>query len=200
MNEKEEHRVEAHSRTRLLIGVGLSALAVAGIATVVFWPGSDHTAEPPVLEPVVVVTPAAPAPPTALGTLEDTAATDVIAHVLEISIVHVETADDLGKLMENVAANGYLAELENQWQELVANGWAMDGSPTVVSTEIHEVSDTSATVTACIDSSNVRTLDADGNAIGAASGTRALNTFALEQSDDGIWRITSHSFPNDPAC
>lgn len=195
-NDTVEH---TRSRKRVFVGAGIASVVVLGAGAAALWlvPGQ---AEDPTTDPVVVVKPADPAPTTEPGEIEDTSATDVIAHVLAIPIQPVETAEDLDTLMGNVASGGYLRELESQWQELVANGWSVEGTPTVVSAEVTEASDSQATVVACVDSSNVRILDAAGVAIGAASTVRALNVYTLEQSGDGIWRITSHSFPNDPAC
>lgn len=195
-NDTVEH---TKSKKRVFIGAGIASIVILGAGAAALWLVPEQAADPKA-DPVVVVKPAEPAPSTEPGEIEDNSATDVVAHILAIPIQPVETVEDLDTLMGNVASGGYLQELENQWQELVANGWSVEGSPTVVSAEVTEASDTQATVVACVDSSHVRTLDAAGVAIGTASTARALNVYTLEQSSDGIWRITSHSFPNDPAC
>lgn len=196
----EEDMVErTRSRRRALIAAGVSAAVIAAAGASARWLVPDPAAQPQP-HPVVVVDPVKPAPSTEPGSIADASARDVVAHVLAVPFQPVETADDLGTLMGNVAADSYLQELESQWQELVANGWSIEGTPKVVSAEVTESSDTHATVVACVDSSNVRTLDAAGVVIGSASDTSARNVFTLEQRSDGVWRITAHSFPDDPAC
>lgn len=204
MSRDEHAAIAARGRKRIILIASLIvAVILCGLAAA-FLLIPDLVEHPPA-EPVVDVKPAAPAPSTAPGELEEASAAEVIAHILAVPIEPVETVDDFDTVMGPVAADGYLRELENLWQELVANGWTLEGAPTVVSAEITDASDTHATVVACIDSSSVRMLDAEGDAIGAdaigpEANTRVRNLFTLEQSSDGVWRITSHSFPNDPAC
>lgn len=144
--------------------------------------------------------PAEPAPPTATGQLATTEASEIVEHIISVPFAHAETPDELSTVLASVAQDNYLAELANQWQELAVNGWSVEGTPKVLYSEITEATETTAQVTACIDASAVRTLDATGAPIGEPTSSAALHNFTLEQDDTGHWRITGHSFPNDPAC
>lgn len=143
---------------------------------------------------------AEPAPPTASGEIAEQEATAIVEHIISVPFAGAESADQLGAVLAPVAQGNYLEELENQWQEFASNGWSVDGTPKVLSTKVIEATETTAHVTACIDASAVRTLDAAGTPIGEPTTGAAFHNFTLEQDHTGHWRITSHSFPNDPAC
>lgn len=145
-------------------------------------------------------TPATPNPPP----LKDATVTvsDFLAATAIIAPDAPDTADQLAK----VAAGSIIAEIENDQQELVANGWTQKGTPIVDSLSIVSNDATatppSAVVQACIDSSAVVTFDSDGKPLagpGDAKPDRALNIFKL-QRDGTSWRVTARSFPNDTTC
>ncbi|WOF22633.1 hypothetical protein N8K70_14740 [Microbacterium betulae] len=140
------------------------------------------------------------------GDLEPEDATDLVAESLTPPDAGTAPdAEDLEALLTDLAAGSYRAELEAQWLELSANGWSYSGEPRVADLEIVALDERSdpatAEVTACIDSSEVVLLDAEGQRIGSQDDVvpRAAHLFALVRDDD-TWRVTSRSFPDDPAC
>jgi len=190
------------------IAVGVVALGVIGaiIAFAMIPNGLPSGAPSGSPTPVVTATPAPAADPTAVGDLDDDAALDVIETALTAPFATVGTAADLQELLKNIAVDAYAEELEAQWQELISQGWTISGTPTLVTAEVTSLDADAqvphATVTACVDSSEVVISDAAGDRIGdpAAMTPRALHLFALLQGEDGVWRISEHSFPNDPNC
>lgn len=192
------------------VAVGALVLGVTGaIIAVTLNQGSaggpDGSATP-MPTPSVTATPAPAADPTEVGELDETVATDVIVTALAAPISTATTPGDLEALLKNVATDAYAAELEAQWLELNSQGWTVSGSPDLVSTAVTAL-DTDAAVptaqvTACLDSSAVVIADYAGDPIGDVSAMtpRALHLFTLLQGDDGVWRISSHTFPNDPTC
>lgn len=168
---------------------------------------SSDTATPtPAPTPTVTATPAPAAPPTVDGELDDDAALVTVETALAAPISTMGTSEDLAVLLKDVAVDAYAAEIEAQWQELVSQGWTITGEPALVSSDVTavnaDVEPATAEITACIDSSAVAILDANGDRIGDESATvpRALHLFSLVQGDDDIWRIAGHTFPNDPTC
>lgn len=187
----------------LLIAGAVTALALAPGSTDPGRPAAGSTPSP---TPEVTVTPAPAAAPVRPGVLDEDDASAVLTVALAAPIATVGTSADLAELLKNIAVDAYAAELEAQWQELLSQGWSLSGAPEVVSTEVTRLDDEStpatAEVTACIDSSDVVMSDADGEPIGDASAQlpRARHLFTLVQGEDDIWRISAHSFPNDPKC
>lgn len=166
---------------------------------------TDPTTAPDSPDPTSSPTSEAPSP-AAPGELNEDSATDVVSSAIGIPLTSPDSEDALADALTDVAVEGYAAELEAQWLELTSQGWSTTGSPRVESLEITELDTTSdpatAEMTACIDSSEVTTVDAEGASIGdpSAVSPRAFHLFTMVQGDDGIWRISSHSFPNDPSC
>jgi hypothetical protein len=132
-------------------------------------------------------------------------ATNVVeTYVKAFTALPTDTAN-LDSALGSLAGETVRAEIAAQLLELDANGWTREGTPTVASLTV-VTSDPDGTpptlsVVACIDSSDVVLKDSAGEAIqGGPQPRRALNTYVLQQNDDGSWIIVSHSFPNDPAC
>jgi len=156
--------------------------------------------------PTVTATPATAAPGTAAGELADDEALTIVETALAASLSGIGTPEDLDALLQDIAVDDYAAELEAQWLELSSQGWTVTGAPTLVDAEVTsldlDADQPVAQVTACVDSSDVEMLDAADARIGdpAATTPRALHLFTLVQDDDGAWRISAHSFPNDPTC
>ena len=164
-------------------------------------PTDSGSPAPPSAPPVT----SAPSP-AAPGELDEDSATQVLSTAIETPLTSAETEDALAEVLTDIAVEGYAAELEAQWLELTSQGWSTTGTARIDSLEITALDSASppatAEVAACLDSSEVLTLDAEGAPIGdpAAASPRALHLFTMVQGEDGIWRISSHSFPNDPSC
>lgn len=139
---------------------------------------------------------------TAVGVIDTEDASDLITSALD-AVAEAPVLAMPDAFLANVASGAYLAEIEAQFTELEANGWTTSGAPVVETvTVLPSTAETPATATveACIDSSAVLVLDADGEPVGTSSSPRAKHLFTLNQEANGSWRITSHSFANDPAC
>lgn len=114
-------------------------------------------------------------------------------------------ADKIDATLQATATGAILEELHNEQLELTANGWSKRGSERIVSLTVAETADPQAqaiTVSACIDSSDVVLLDADGEPI--VSGTpadqrRAINIYTLQRVGDS-WLISDRTFPDQAAC
>ncbi|MGO3089505.1 MAG: hypothetical protein ACTII7_07445 [Galactobacter sp.] len=131
-------------------------------------------------------------------------AEDLVSDGLSVALDEPQSAKELRAEVKDVAVDDYLEELETQWQELDAYGWEIEGSPRVLSSEVTTRSEKerTAVITACIDSSAVRLLDADRKAINARADRSGpgIQIFTVQQGDDARWRIVDRSFPADPAC
>lgn len=156
--------------------------------------------------------PTAPAPEGA-GPAPDSAGTRITNVVAKSSVKSFLSAvtkinADSGTLateLSTVASGTIVDELANEQQELKANGWTLSGIATVDSVKIvstnTSVNPSTVTVQACVDSSDVQTLDSDGKSLGIQTGSaaRALNLYTLQHNAAG-WRIVSRTFPNDTTC
>ena len=102
--------------------------------------------------------------------------------------------------VENFGSGAILAELKADTTELQANGWTREGTPTVISLRIVRADSASGLVEACIDSSSVYTVDADGKRLPRDESTlRSFNLFTLAHNGSD-WRISDRTFPPDAAC
>lgn len=184
----------------IVVGTVIAFAVVPGLS------GPIRSAADPTPSPSVTATPAPAATPSSTDAFDEADASEVIGLALAAPIATVGTSADLAELLKNVAVDSYAAELEAQWQELVSQGWTLSGAPQVVSTQVTHIDvnaeTPTAAVTACVDSSEVVIADAAGNPVGdpAATMPRALHLFDLIQGQDGLWRISAHTFPNDPEC
>lgn len=180
-----------------ITAVTLSGLPVPGVPGLPGGPASDG-------DPATAAEPVEPAPVTEPGALDDDEAAAIVQHVLATPFEPVETAEELDARMQSVAVDHYLEELEAEWLELVTSGWSFSGKPEVVSAEVTDLGSSkqgaTAEVVACIDSSQVRMLDAEGDPIGDSAAPRARQLFTLTQGDDTGWRIAARSFPDNPEC
>lgn len=176
------------------IGIAGEFDGTVGGGTISMGPPSPSATPVPKARPVI-------APPGVITT--ELAASAVTGFVASVAAIDPVSAD-LSAQLSTVATGTILSELENQGLELQANGWSLSGKPVVKSVTIIGTNLTgappTALVQACVDSSTVVTLDSGGKPIGGAtSPTPALNLFSMQQ-DAGVWRVTSRTFPNDPAC
>src|SRR5699024_6327746 len=115
------------------------------------------------------------------------------------------SSTDVSAQVSAVAGKRFISELEASLLELESQGWTLSGTPDVVLVRItsrdRNTTPPTVTIEACIDSSDVHTLDSNGDPLPTdPSSARALNSYVLSQQDNGTWLITSHSFPPDPSC
>ena len=103
--------------------------------------------------------------------------------------------------LSSVLTASALEEFDAQALEWTRDGTHATGTPTLE--DVHIISDDGAgniTVSACVDSSNVRVLNDAGTALtDDTTMTRAL-TYFLFVKDDGAWKLSGFSFPDDPTC
>jgi len=145
------------------------------------------------------------AEPGAGGPLPAEQADAAVQKFLDASVAVDPAAANSTDGLTTAAAGAILDEAQNDAQELEVNGWRREGAATVEAVTI--VNSDSATdpgtvvAQACVDSSSVRTLDADGKPLSAPGDTaqRALNLFTL-QYISGTWKVVARSFPDEFAC
>ena len=103
--------------------------------------------------------------------------------------------------LSSVLTASALEEFDAQALEWTRDGTHATGTPTLE--DVHIISDDGAgniTVSACVDSSNVRVLNDAGTALtDDTTMTRAL-TYFLFVNDGGAWKLSGFSFPDDPTC
>lgn len=147
-----------------------------------------------------------PAISTAPGELTEEDASALLENALVPPVAEAESVQALDDLMGDAVMDAYAEELEAQWLELSSQGWSVTGAPTISSLEITSLENSSqpatAEVLACIDSSDVTIVDAEGTPVGDPDAVmaRAQHRFTMIQAEDGIWRISSRAFPDAPDC
>ena len=103
--------------------------------------------------------------------------------------------------LSSVLTASALEEFDAQALEWTRAGTHATGTPTLE--DVHIISDDGAgniTVSACVDSSNVRVLNDAGTALtDDTTMTRALTYFEFV-NDGGAWKLSGFSFPDDPTC
>ena len=103
--------------------------------------------------------------------------------------------------LSSVLTASALEEFDAQALEWTRDGTHATGTPTLE--DVHIISDDGAgniTVSACVDSSNVRVLNDAGTALtDDTTVTRALTYFEFV-NDGGAWKLSGFSFPDDPTC
>ena len=103
--------------------------------------------------------------------------------------------------LSSVLTASALEEFDAQALEWTRDGTHATGTPTLE--DVHILSDDGAgnvTVSACVDSSNVRVLNDAGTALtDDTTMTRALTYFEFV-NDGGAWKLSGFSFPDDPTC
>ena len=103
--------------------------------------------------------------------------------------------------LSSVLTASALEEFDAQALEWTRDGTHATGTPTLE--DVHIISDDGAgniTVSACVDSSNVRVLNDAGTALtDDTTMTRALTYFEFV-NDGGAWKLSGFSFPDDPTC
>lgn len=103
--------------------------------------------------------------------------------------------------LSSVLTASALEEFDAQALEWTRDGTHATGTPTLE--DVHIISDDGAgniTVSACVDSSNVRVLNDAGTALtDDTTMTRALTYFQFVK-DGETWKLSGVSFPDDPTC
>ena len=103
--------------------------------------------------------------------------------------------------LSSVLTDSALEEFDAQALEWTRDGTHTTGSPTLE--DVHILSDDGAgniTVSACVDSSNVRVLNDAGTALtDDTTMIRALTYFQFVK-DGQTWKLSGCSFPDDPTC
>jgi hypothetical protein len=156
--------------------------------------------------------PAAPTGPTgphgpAVPISKKTADTALRSFLASVAAIPASTSSTkVPAQLAGVASGAIVSAIENQQQELTANGWTRHGTPLIASVTVISknltASTPTATVSACIDSSSVTTLDSSGKSIRAAddkSSQRAINIYTLNQRGN-TWVVTAQTFPDDTKC
>ncbi|WP_237236557.1 hypothetical protein [Rothia nasimurium] len=115
------------------------------------------------------------------------------------SYISAETTAQLEAAATGTALDQYLATAT----EYAQSGWHVEGTSAVVGTP--RIADgeyngqAAKIMEVCLDSSQVKVLDSNGNAMNSSQFTRSLNIFTLVE-DNGAWKIASHDFPNNADC
>ena len=103
--------------------------------------------------------------------------------------------------LSSVLTGSALEEFDAQAFEWTRDGTHTTGTPTLE--DVHILSDDGAgniTVSACVDSSNVRVLNDAGTALtDDTTMTRALTYFQFVK-DGETWKLSGFSVPDDPPC
>ena len=207
-------------RTTLVTASLLATVAVIGMAWAA-WPTEQSTLTSSVASdqphaaptPTPTPTPSASTPPPAAthapaipGALAPAEASAQVADFLATAATLAPDAPDTVDQLAKVASGAIVAEIANDQQEFVANGWTQKGTPVVASLIILSADATAtwptAVVQACIDSSDVVTLDSDGTPLAGPGNDhthRALTLFTLQRNGSS-WRVISRTFPDDTTC
>ncbi|WP_083093373.1 hypothetical protein [Rothia nasimurium] len=113
--------------------------------------------------------------------------------------VSAETTAKLEEAAIDSALDQYLATAT----EYALSGWHVEGSSTVVGSprvaEGEYKGQAAKIMEVCLDSSQVKVVDAAGNTMSSNQTPRSLNIFTLIE-DNGTWKIASHDFPNNADC
>lgn len=147
-----------------------------------------------------------PAPDPAPSAKADASVENLQAAVVGfVDAVDSVSADSDPAAFADVVSGAARDELEAQQLEFAANGWSLTGDTKVDGVSVLASDPAgnppSARVQACVDSSAVVVVDADGKPVPSNPDAvrRALNIYDLNFVD-GVWRVVSHSFPDDPTC
>jgi hypothetical protein len=201
---------------RALIAAGGLILGAAGSAAIVLavsgGPAADPAAGPaagpsgsPTASGTPTPRPSAPAEAEAPSgdTLEQDTAEIVLAEYFD-TVGTLSAPDDL-EVASAVATGAALDEIESRLLEFEVQEWTLRGDTrledvTVLESDLDGTPPT-ATVSVCVDSSDVELLNTDGSAVPKVEGVsrRAINIYTLAFADDA-WRVLDHTFPDDPTC
>jgi hypothetical protein len=111
---------------------------------------------------------------------------------------------DVAAQLGTIASQAILSELEAERLEFETEGWSRSGTYRVDGVEVLDYTESgesaSATIRACLDSSEIVVRRSDGSVVEpGADSQRAWNVYVLERTDDA-WRFVGRTFTDDPAC
>jgi hypothetical protein len=190
----------------LLAAAGCSAVAAGGVPDV----AGTHSARPDAAAsvsasasstPVPASSPAplASAAPAAQAQAADATVTGFL-HTSSLAAADPASTTDLSSSV----GGALLDDLQAQLEELEDNGWTSTG--TAVADDIHVLRSTTKgdvttlTVEACVDSSDVVVLDADGTPLPTDPTTaRAKTIYTLTDDGTGLL-VTDRTYPDNPSC
>jgi predicted lipid-binding transport protein (Tim44 family) len=144
-----------------------------------------------------------PAPEAASEDLTEDTADIVLADYFE-AMDALQADTDVDSIAPLVTGDA-LDEVESQLIEFESRNWSLEGQTRYEDLQVLEADldaeTPTATVSVCVDSSDVILVSADGSPVvdDPADVRRAINLYDLAYTD-GAWRVTSHTFPNDPQC
>lgn len=106
--------------------------------------------------------------------------------------------------LSQIATGTVLSSLEAMAVEFEHNGWSQEGSAVVASWEIvdeeMDADPPTMTIEVCVDSSDVRIVDDAGQQLRTPDAPqRSLNIYTAVK-EAGQWRLSGHTFPDDPDC
>ncbi|MGB3763553.1 MAG: hypothetical protein WA966_10035 [Ornithinimicrobium sp.] len=136
---------------------------------------------------------------------EDVAAQSRAATTRYLQAVSAALGDPAGTAALPRDAIGGAARrgIEAQLQDYASRGWSVVGTPVLVGQEVYVRQRASGTlvVGACVDSSDVRVVDGNGDTVPGAgsSSPTARNLFLIEDGPQGP-RVVQQSFRDDPSC
>ncbi len=205
MPEKPKRRLPVRSLSiaaaiTLLVGGSVGLLAAQT-------PRTDHVAGiAPSAPPSSTPTPAPTAEPAPEATDEDLTekTVDIVLADYFEAMDALKPDTEVGTVSSLVTGDA-LAEVEAQVIEFESRDWSLEGETRYEDVKVLEADleakTPTATVSVCVDSSDVTLVSSDGSPVvaDAAETRRAINIYSLAYTD-GAWRVTSHSFPDDPQC
>lgn len=158
--------------------------------------------------PLMTPEPGTSAAPTAAGGADSAPLASATAKVPDATDAAHEAVAQVAQALADPAqaqkAMGSLTgalreETLNRAQEMTAEGWHVEGVPSVQDAKIVQESADQVRLQACVDSSAVTVLDDAGNEVGATSPSRTLTLFTLVRSH-GEWFVSEQAFAEDPHC
>lgn len=137
------------------------------------------------------------------GPMSEPVAEDTVSRALEDE---AEVLDDVdaGPELPRTVTGAYAEALQARLAEFEDAGWTQVGTPVITSLELVEEhpdeTPQRAVVLACVDSSDVDIVDADGNSLrNTGTPARTANLFTLVR-ENGTWSVADATFPEDPDC
>lgn len=108
-----------------------------------------------------------------------------------------EALDDV----ENYATEAMVNEVSSAVMELQWHSMRQRGRVTVGKVDVRSAAPTSVELAACLNAAGVAVVDKSGADLrgGQRPAARSLHYYTVDLVE-GSWKVSSHSFPNDPDC